>query len=379
MARVELRSLKKVYPGGVVAVHDANLVIEDKEFVVLVGPSGCGKSTTLRMIAGLEEISEGEIYIGDTLVNDVPPKNRDIAMVFQNYALYPHMTVRKNMAFGLILRKYPKKEIEARVHGAAEILGITELLDRRPKALSGGQRQRVAVGRAIVRQPKVFLFDEPLSNLDAKLRVQMRAEISKLHNRLQSTMIYVTHDQVEAMTMGDRIVVMLDGFIQQVATPLGLYHKPVNRFVAGFIGSPPMNMVEGALSGENGELRFRDRSSTIELVLPPDKRDVLAAYAGKPVTIGIRPEDMHENERQTFTPGSSNRGPGRGGRADGLGNQPLPEHRRPIRDRPDQGRQRTRGRQAARARREHAQRALLRRGHRKDYRVTASVMRRLGA
>jgi len=305
MARVELQRLKKVFPGDVVAVQDANLVIEDKEFVVLVGPSGCGKSTTLRMIAGLEEISEGKIYIGDTLVNDVPPKNRDIAMVFQNYALYPHMTVRKNMAFGLILRKYPKKEIEARVLRAAEILGITELLDRRPKALSGGQRQRVAVGRAIVRQPKVFLFDEPLSNLDAKLRVQMRAEISKLHNRLQSTMIYVTHDQVEAMTMGDRIVVMLDGVIQQVAAPLELYHKPVNRFVAGFIGSPPMNMVEGTLYGENGELRFRDRSAAIELVVPPDKRDVLAPYAGKPVIIGIRPEDMHENECQALTPGSS--------------------------------------------------------------------------
>ena len=245
MARIELRSLNKVFPGGVQAVIDANLVIEDKEFVVLVGPSGCGKSTTLRMIAGLEEVTSGEIYIDGKMVNDTPPKDRDIAMVFQNYALYPHMTVYKNMAFGLILRKFKKKEIERRVHEAAEILGITELLDRRPKALSGGQRQRVAVGRAIVRQPKVFLFDEPLSNLDAKLRVQMRAEISKLHQRLQSTMIYVTHDQVEAMTMGDRIVVMLDGLIQQVAAPLELYHNPVNKFVAGFIGSPPMNMVDG--------------------------------------------------------------------------------------------------------------------------------------
>ena len=252
MARVELKELCKVYSGNVPAVKDANLVVNDKEFVVLVGPSGCGKSTTLRMIAGLEEITSGAIRIGDILVNDVPPKNRDIAMVFQNYALYPHMTVYKNMAFGLILRKYPKKEIERRVHEAAEILGITELLDRRPKALSGGQRQRVAVGRAIVRQPKVFLFDEPLSNLDAKLRVQMRAEISKLHTRLQSTMIYVTHDQVEAMTMGDRIVVMLDGVIQQVAPPLELYHHPVNRFVAGFIGSPPMNMIEGKLISDNG-------------------------------------------------------------------------------------------------------------------------------
>ncbi len=305
MARVELRSLYKTYPGGVDAVKDANLIMEDKEFVVLVGPSGCGKSTTLRMIAGLEEVTEGEIYIGDTLVNDVPPKNRDIAMVFQNYALYPHMTVYKNMAFGLILRKYPKKEILERVHKAAEILGITELLDRRPKALSGGQRQRVAVGRAIVRQPKVFLFDEPLSNLDAKLRVQMRAEISKLHHRLQSTMIYVTHDQVEAMTMGDRIVVMLDGVILQVATPLDLYHNPVNRFVAGFIGSPPMNMLEGELRGENGDIRFRDTSSVVDLVVPAEKRSLLESYVGKKITIGIRPEDLSDNEAQRGQPGVS--------------------------------------------------------------------------
>jgi multiple sugar transport system ATP-binding protein len=305
MARVELTNLKKVFTGGVVAVEEVNLTIEDKEFVVLVGPSGCGKSTTLRMIAGLEEITEGTIRIGDRIVNDVPPKNRDIAMVFQNYALYPHMTVYKNMAFGLILRKYPKKEIERRVHEAAEILGITELLDRRPKALSGGERQRVAVGRAIVRQPKVFLFDEPLSNLDAKLRVQMRAEIQKLHHQLQSTMIYVTHDQVEAMTMGDRIVVMLDGIIQQVAPPLELYHNPVNKFVAGFIGSPPMNMIDGTLSTGNGEMRFRDPSNTLDLVVPEEKRAALEMYVGKPVTIGIRPEDLTENPDQTMTPGES--------------------------------------------------------------------------
>ncbi len=305
MARVELKNLCKTYPGGVTAVRDASLVIEDKEFVVLVGPSGCGKSTTLRMIAGLEEISGGSIYIGDTLVNDVPPKNRDIAMVFQNYALYPHMTVYKNMAFGLILRKYPKKEIEQRVRAAAEILGITELLDRRPKALSGGQRQRVAVGRAIVRQPKVFLFDEPLSNLDAKLRVQMRTEISKLHHRLQSTMIYVTHDQVEAMTMGDRIVVMLDGVIQQVAPPLELYHRPVNKFVAGFIGSPPMNMIDGRLAAENGALHFVDDGGGLRLMVPASKGDALRGHAGKPVTLGVRPEHLRENREQAERPGAS--------------------------------------------------------------------------
>lgn len=309
MARVELRSLCKVYPGGVHAVKDADLVIEDKEFVVLVGPSGCGKSTTLRMVAGLEEISSGEIYIDNVLVNDVPPKNRDIAMVFQNYALYPHMTVYKNMAFGLILRKFPKKEIDERVRGAAEILGISNLLDRRPKALSGGQRQRVAVGRAIVRQPKVFLFDEPLSNLDAKLRVQMRAEISKLHHRLQSTMIYVTHDQVEAMTMGDRIVVMLDGLIQQVARPLELYHHPVNKFVAGFIGSPPMNMINGSLYAQDGEVRFRDDSSVMDLVIPESKRARLEAYLNKRLTVGIRPEDLSDNPAQAMNPGHSIQAP----------------------------------------------------------------------
>jgi multiple sugar transport system ATP-binding protein len=257
------------------------------------------------MIAGLEEISEGEIYIGDTLVNDVPPKNRDIAMVFQNYALYPHMTVYKNMAFGLMLRKYPKAEIEQRVREAAQILGIEHLLDRKPKALSGGERQRVAVGRAIVRQPKVFLFDEPLSNLDAKLRVQMRAEISKLHTRLQSTMIYVTHDQVEAMTMGDRIVVMLDGVIQQIATPLELYHHPVNRFVAGFIGSPPMNFLEGDLVAENGALRFHDKSGTVQLNVHQSQQAVLEPYGGKKIIMGIRPEHFIENPSQQESPGQS--------------------------------------------------------------------------
>jgi multiple sugar transport system ATP-binding protein len=292
MARVELRGVRKVYPGGVEAVKGADLVVEDKEFVVLVGPSGCGKSTMLRMVAGLEEVSDGEIYIGDRLVNEVPPKDRDIAMVFQNYALYPHMTVYKNMAFGLILRKYPRKEIEERVQKAAEILGIQDLLDRKPKALSGGQRQRVAVGRAIVRNPKVFLFDEPLSNLDAKLRVQMRAEISKLHMRLESTMVYVTHDQVEAMTMGDRIVVMLDGVIQQVADPLTLYNKPVNKFVAGFIGSPPMNMLEANVVAENGALRVRNDAKSFDLAVDQAHRPALSPYTGKKVIFGIRPEDL---------------------------------------------------------------------------------------
>jgi multiple sugar transport system ATP-binding protein len=305
MARVELKNVGKVFAGGVEAVKDASLVVADKEFVVLVGPSGCGKSTTLRMVAGLEEVTTGEVYIGDTLVNDVPPKNRDIAMVFQNYALYPHMTVYKNMAFGLMLRKYPRKEIERRVREAAQILGIEHLLDRKPKALSGGERQRVAVGRAIVRQPKVFLFDEPLSNLDAKLRVQMRAEISKLHTQLQSTMIYVTHDQVEAMTMGDRIVVMLGGAIQQIATPLDLYHHPMNKFVAGFIGSPPMNMLAGIIVAENGELRFRDAANQTNLIVDPTHRARLERYVGGKVFFGIRPEDIIENPGQKPVDGRS--------------------------------------------------------------------------
>ena len=247
MASVSLREIYKKYAGGVIAVSDFNIEIKDKEFIILVGPSGCGKSTTLRMIAGLEEISEGELYIGDRLVNDIAPKPTDIALVFQNYALYPHMTVFENMAFGLKLRKVPKDEIARKVEEAARILDIAHLLDRKPKALSGGQRQRVALGRAIVREPQVFLHDEPLSNLDAKLRAQMRTEISKLHKKLGTTFIYVTHDQTEAMTMGDRIVVMKDGYIQQIDTPTNLYNDPVNQFVAGFIGSPQMNFIDAKL------------------------------------------------------------------------------------------------------------------------------------
>src|SRR6056297_1204755 len=265
MATVELKSITKVYEGNVQAVKNANITVQDKEFVVLVGPSGCGKTTTLRMIAGLEDITGGELYIDGKRVNDVPPKDRDIAMVFQNYALYPHMTVYDNMAFGLKIRKFDKEEIKKRVDQAAKILDIEELLDRKPKALSGGQRQRVAVGRAIVRQPKVFLFDEPLSNLDAKLRFQMRAEISSLHNRLSATMLYVTHDQVEAMTMADKIVVLKDGFIQQIGSPLELYNKPINRFVAGFIGSPPMNFMVVDVREENGKYIADEGNFTIEL------------------------------------------------------------------------------------------------------------------
>lgn len=290
MARVELKNITKIFPGNVVAVDNISLDVEDKEFVVLVGPSGCGKSTTLRMVAGLEEITDGEIYIGDRLVNDIPPKDRDIAMVFQNYALYPHMTVYKNMAFGLKLRKFPKAEIDQRVREAAEILGITNLLERKPKALSGGQRQHVAVGRAIVRKPKVFLFDEPLSNLDAKLRVQMRTEISKLHSRLQSTMIYVTHDQVEAMTMGDRIVVMKDGLVQQIDNPIQLYDNPKNKFVAGFIGSPPMNFMTGVLKNE-GDILYFDEGN-IKIKIPAKMKSELEKYYTKEVVFGIRPENI---------------------------------------------------------------------------------------
>ena len=292
MAKVVLEHIFKIYPNGFVAVNDACLEIEDQEFVVLVGPSGCGKSTTLRMVAGLEEISKGSIYIDGRKINDVPPKNRDIAMVFQNYALYPHMSVYENMAFGLQLRRYPKAEIEARVKEAADILGIQSMLERKPKELSGGQRQRVAVGRAIVRKPKAFLFDEPLSNLDAKMRVQMRTEISKLHGRLSSTMIYVTHDQVEAMTMGDRIVVMKDGFIQQVAPPLELYDRPANQFVAGFIGSPPMNFFTGTLEQREGALWFNEGTFAVR-VEEPQARQV-AARVGQPVVFGIRPEFVHD-------------------------------------------------------------------------------------
>src|SRR5271168_1986638 len=258
MAKVELSKVSKIYPGGVKAVDSIDLNIADREFIVLVGPSGCGKSTTLRMVAGLEEISEGSIRIGDRVVNDVAPKDRDIAMVFQNYALYPHMSVYKNMAFGLKLRKMPKSQIHERVMQAAKILDIEHLLERKPKALSGGQRQRVAVGRAIVREPAAFLFDEPLSNLDAKLRVTTRAELKRLHQRLKTTTIYVTHDQEEAMTLGDRIVVMRDGLIQQSDTPLNTYSRPLNRFVAGFIGMPPMNFFDGAIRAKNGQMVFEE-------------------------------------------------------------------------------------------------------------------------
>ena len=335
MARVELEKVTKIYPGNVKAVNSIDLSIKDQEFIVLVGPSGCGKSTTLRMVAGLEEISEGLIRIGERVVNDVPPKNRDIAMVFQNYALYPHMTVYKNMAFGLKLRRMPKPQIHQRVMEAAKILDIEHLLERKPKALSGGQRQRVAVGRAIVREPAAFLFDEPLSNLDAKLRVTTRAELKRLHQRLKTTTIYVTHDQEEAMTLGDRIVVMKDGIIHQNDTPLKTYSFPVNRFVAGFIGMPPMNFFDGALKMIDGRMMFEEgklKNARVagteatnggtkaasarkeltaqdeplvmvgELTLPgggftlavPDHlRDRLAGAVGKHVVLGIRPEHFH--------------------------------------------------------------------------------------
>ncbi len=290
MATLSLRNLKKVYEKDVVAVSEFNLEIADKEFIVLVGPSGCGKSTTLRMIAGLEEISAGELYIGDRLVNDVPPKDRDIAMVFQNYALYPHMTVYENMAFALKLRKTPKAEIDKKVRAAAEILDITSYLDRKPKALSGGQRQRVAIGRAIVRDPQVFLMDEPLSNLDAKLRNQMRAEIIKLRHRLDTTFIYVTHDQTEAMTLGDRIVIMKDGFIQQIGTPREVFEHPQNKFVAGFIGTPQMNFFDADLQCQNGVYSILLHGESI--ALPADKQQKLKAKEtpAQPIVMGIRPE-----------------------------------------------------------------------------------------
>jgi multiple sugar transport system ATP-binding protein len=286
MAKVELKNISKVFSDGVRAVDDVNITIEDQEFVVLVGPSGCGKSTTLRMIAGLEDISSGELYIDGEMMNYVQPRDRNIAMVFQNYALYPHMTVYENMAFGLKIKKIPAPEIDQRVREAARILDIEQYLARRPKALSGGQRQRVAVGRAIVRKPKVFLFDEPLSNLDAKLRVQMRAEIIALHKRLSATIAYVTHDQVEAMTMGDKIVVMKDGVVQQIGAPLYVYHHPVNRFVAGFIGSPPMNFLTERLEERDGTL-YAGGLRVAESHAP-----ILRPLAGKEVTVGIRPEDF---------------------------------------------------------------------------------------
>ena len=296
MASLSLKNVCKVYPNGFVAVKDFNLDVADKEFIIFVGPSGCGKSTTLRMIAGLEEISSGELWIGDKLVNDVEPEDRDIAMVFQNYALYPHMTVYDNMSFGLKLRKVPKPEIDKLVHEAAKILGIEQLLDRKPKALSGGQRQRVAMGRAIVRNPKVFLMDEPLSNLDAKLRVQMRIEIQKIHQRLETTIIYVTHDQTEAMTLGTRIVVLKDGIIQQVDTPQNLYDKPCNVFVAGFMGSPQMNLINAKVvqSGEDVVLMFG--GNTVKLPEGKAQKLIEAGYVDTTVIMGIRPEDLNDSE-----------------------------------------------------------------------------------
>jgi multiple sugar transport system ATP-binding protein len=292
MARVSLKDVSKLFPGNVWAIRDITLAVENKEFVVLVGPSGCGKSTTLRIIAGLEEATAGDVYIGDQLVNDIPPKDRNIAMVFQNYAFYPHMTVYENMAFGLKLRKYPKAEIESRVKEAAAILGVEQFLHRRPRELSGGQRQRIAVGRAIVRKPLVFLFDEPLSNLDAKMRVQMRTEIKKLHQKLQTTMIYVTHDQTEAMTMGDRIVVMKDGRVQQIADPINLYDRPANRFVAGFIGSPPMNFIKGSVMRRNGKLYFNEGRFQVKVIDAMTEK--MSPHIGRETIFGIRPEDIHD-------------------------------------------------------------------------------------
>jgi len=296
MAQVSLHNVEKIYSGDVRAVADFNLEVREAEFVVLVGPSGCGKTTTLRMIAGLEEITSGSIVIGERVINDVPPKDRDIAMVFQNYALYPHMTVYQNMAFGLKLRRVPRSEIARRVAWAAGMLGLEELLQRKPKALSGGQRQRVAVGRAIVRQPNVFLFDEPLSNLDARLRIETRAELKQLHQHIQTTTIYVTHDQEEAMALGDRVAVMCDGYLQQLDTPLNIYLKPANRFVAGFLGMPPMNFIEGALqAGEDETMEFQ--SPAVKLQLTHAQSALLKDRAGQAVSLGLRPQglSLHAN------------------------------------------------------------------------------------
>ena len=292
MAQVSLKNVSKTFSGDIHAVDDVSLGVENKEFIVLVGPSGCGKSTTLRMIAGLEEVTKGKIFIGDKLVNDIRAKDRDIAMVFQNYALYPHMTVFENMSFGLRLRHYPKREINKRVYEASEILGIKRLLNRRPRELSGGERQRVAVGRAIVRKPAVFLFDEPLSNLDAKMRVQMRTEINKLHLRLQTTMVYVTHDQTEAMTMGDRIAVMKNGKIQQIADPITIYDKPVNKFVAGFIGFPPMNFMVGKIIKKDSRFYFNEGKFIVKLV--EEMNSSIEKYLNREVVFGIRSEDIYD-------------------------------------------------------------------------------------
>jgi multiple sugar transport system ATP-binding protein len=305
MARVQLEHVDKIYEGGVKIVADFNLDVADRELVVLVGPSGCGKSTTLRMIAGLESVSAGRILIDGRLVNDVPPKDRDLAMVFQSYALYPHMTVYENMAFGLAMRKTPKVTMDAAVRRAAEILGITPLLERRPKALSGGQRQRVALGRAIVRAPKCFLFDEPLSNLDAKLRLEMRAELKRLHLDLGSTVVYVTHDQEEAITLGDRVVVMKDGVVQQSAAALEIYRRPTNRFVAGFLGSPPMNFLDGHLSETDGRLWFEERGRDGEaggarLPVPPWATAALREHLGQALVLGVRPEALAAGSQARF-------------------------------------------------------------------------------
>lgn len=302
MAKVSLQNVSKIFQGNVEAVKDVTLGVEDKEFMVLLGPSGCGKSTTLRMIAGLEEATSGDIYIGDKLVNTTPPRDRNIAMVFQNYALYPHMNVYNNMAFGLKLRKYPKSAIDERVRDAAGILGLAELLDRKPQELSGGQRQRVAVGRAIVRKPLAFLFDEPLSNLDAKMRVQMRTELNRLHIRLQSTMIYVTHDQTEAMTLGDRIVVMNEGVIQQIGTPTTIYDKPVNKFVAGFIGNPPMNFIEGKIIKKDLKFLFYETDGRVRLKIVDKMMSKLEPYVDKDIVFGVRSEDIYDKLFASYAP-----------------------------------------------------------------------------
>ena len=296
MASLSLEHIDKTYPNGFKAVKDFNLDIADKEFIIFVGPSGCGKSTTLRMVAGLEDISGGTLKIDGKVMNDIEPKDRDIAMVFQNYALYPHMTVYDNMAFGLKLRKVPKDEIDKKVKEAAKILDLDKLLDRKPKALSGGQRQRVAMGRAIVRAPKVFLMDEPLSNLDAKLRVQMRTEISKLHQRLGATIIYVTHDQTEAMTLGTRIVVMKDGVVQQIDTPQNLYDHPCNQFVAGFIGSPQMNFMDAKVKVNGNDVKVIVGDNELQVPADKAKNIIAGGYDGKTIVMGIRPENVHDEE-----------------------------------------------------------------------------------
>jgi len=302
VAELKLKSVSKIYPGNIQALAPTSLEVQDGEFVMLVGPSGCGKSTLLRMIAGLETATQGEMYIGSRLVNSIPAKDRDIAMVFQNYALYPHMSVYENMSFGLKMRKLPKSEIDSRVRAAADILNLKDFLDRKPRALSGGQRQRVALGRAIVRQPKLFLFDEPLSNLDAKLRVSMRAELIKLHKRLKTTILYVTHDQVEAMSMGDRLIVLKDGIVQQIGAPLEIYERPVNQFVASFIGSPPMNFIDCLLSEQDGQLFLLGEG--FRLGLPPEKKAAftkLGNTGARSLVLGIRPEDISEKSLATHT------------------------------------------------------------------------------